>query len=399
VNPGITHLQPYPFERLTHLRKGVTANPALAPIALHIGEPQHPSPQFVLDLLRESEKGYGNYPATKGILELRQAICDWTTRRFSLPAGALDPERHVLPVAGTREALFAIAQLVVERRRGEKVLMPNPFYQIYEGAALLAGAEPVFLNCTPDNGFEPDFDAVPAEVWRDCSLLYTCSPGNPTGRVLGMETLQKLIRLSDQHGFVIAGDECYSEIYPEESRKPTGLLEACAAMGRDFRNCIVFQSLSKRSNLPGLRSGFVAGDPELMEKFLLYRTYQGCALPLPVQKASVAAWRDEAHVAENREAYRRKFEAVLPILAPVMHAPTPDAAFFLWAATPEDDEAFSLRLFRDYNVSVLPGSYLSREADGIVPGRNRIRVSLVAPVAECIEAAHRIRDCLSRMNE
>lgn len=390
MNPGLSSLQPYPFERLTALRRGVAANPALRAITLHIGEPQHPAPAFVLEALRESEREYGNYPATKGITDLREAVTAWLWQRFG--AAGLDPEQNVLPVAGTREALFAFAQFIIDRKPGALVAMPNPFYQIYEGAALLAGAEPYFLNCTPETGFLPDYEAVPEDVWRRCELLYVCSPGNPTGKVEPPATFHKLIELSDRYGFVIASDECYSEIYPDEGNKPVGLLQACSDLGRaDYKNCIVFHSLSKRSNLPGLRSGFVAGDRKIIEKFLLYRTYHGCAMPVPVQRASAMAWGDELHVLANRDAYRNKFDAVVPILEGTLDFYRPDASFYLWAATPIDDEEFSLRLFRDMNVSVLPGSYLSREANGAMPGKKRIRISLVAPVDACREAAERIK--------
>lgn len=396
MNPGLSSLQPYPFERLTALRKGTAANPTLKPITLHIGEPQHPSPSFVLETLREAEREYGNYPATKGITELREAIAAWLWQRFG--AAGLDPEQSVLPVNGTREALFAFAQFVIDRKPGALVAMPNPFYQIYEGAALLAGAEPYFLNCTAETGFVPDYDAVPEEVWRRCELLYVCSPGNPTGKVEPTATFAKLIELSDRYDFVIASDECYSEIYPDESNKPLGLLQACSDLGRaDYKNCVVFHSLSKRSNLPGLRSGFVAGDRQIMEKFLLYRTYHGCAMPLPVQRASIMAWGDELHVLANRDSYRNKFDAVIPILTGSLNFYRPDASFYLWAETPINDEEFSLRLFRDMNVSVLPGSYLSREAHGTNPGKNRIRLSLVAPVDACREAAERIKLLASQL--
>lgn len=396
MNPGLSSLHPYPFERLTALRKGVAANPALKPITLHIGEPQHPAPGFVLETLRENELEYGNYPATKGLAELREAIAAWLWERFG--AAGLDADRHVLPVSGTREALFAFAQFVVDRAPDAVVAMPNPFYQIYEGATLLAGAQPYYLNCTAETGFVPDYDAVPEAVWRRCELLYVCSPGNPTGKVEPTATFAKLLELSDRYGFIIASDECYAEIYPDENAKPVGLLQACADLGRaDYKNCVVFHSLSKRSNLPGLRSGFVAGDATILEKFLLYRTYHGCALPLPVQRASAAAWSDEVHVLANRDAYRAKFDAVIPILEGSLGFYRPDASFYLWAETPIGDEDFSLRLYRDMNVSVLPGSYLSRENQGVNPGKNRIRISLVAPLDACREAAERIKLLVGRL--
>jgi len=338
--------------------------------------------------------GLAVYPTTRGLPELRQAITDWLSRRFALTAG-LDPETQVLPVSGTREALFAFAQAVVARGDpGERplVLMPNPFYQIYEGAALLAGAEPRFLACTAVNGFLPDFDSVGADEWARCQLLYLCSPGNPTGAVLDLLALQRLIALADQYDFAIAADECYSEIYPDEALPPPGLLQAAAALGRtDYQRCVVFHSLSKRSNCPGLRSGFVAGDARLLDRFFLYRTYQGCAMPLQVQAASIAAWRDEAHVRENRALYREKFAAVFEILHPVLPLEPPAAAFYLWPETPISDTAFTRGLFEQENVTLLPGSFLSREVAGANPGRNRVRIALVPPLDECLDAARRIR--------
>ena len=392
MNPDLNKLQPYPFEKLNALKAAVT--PANKPhIALSIGEPKHRPPGFVVEELITHLHGLANYPLTKGRVELRQAIADWLTRRFALPAGSIDAERHVLPVAGTREALFAFAQALVDRNSKPRVLMPNPFYQIYEGAALLAGAEPYFLNTSAETGFLPDFEAVPADVWAHCQLLYLCSPGNPTGAVADMALLQKLIKLADKHDFVIASDECYSELYFDDEQPPVGLLQAAAAMGRsDYKRCVVFHSLSKRSNLPGLRSGFVAGDAGVIEKFLLYRTYHGCALPPHTQAASIKAWADEQHVQNNRELYREKFAAVLDILSPVLKVEQPDAGFYLWPETPIDDAEFAQRLFEQQHVTVLPGSFLSREAHGINPGQNRIRMALVAELDECIEAANRIRD-------
>ncbi|MBL0950256.1 MAG: succinyldiaminopimelate transaminase, partial [Pseudomonas sp.] len=310
---------------------------------------------------------------------------------FGVPAGWLDAARHVLPVNGTREALFAFTQTVVDRDARGLVVSPNPFYQIYEGAAFLAGAEPHYLPCLEAHGFNPDFEAVPAEVWQRCQILFLCSPGNPTGALIPVETLKKLIALADEHDFVIAADECYSELYFDEDTPPPGLLSACAELGRsDFKRCVVFHSLSKRSNLPGLRSGFVAGDAEILKDFLLYRTYHGCAMPVQTQLASVAAWNDEAHVRANRDLYREKFDAVLKILAPVMDVQRPDGGFYLWARTPGDDTLFTRDLFASEHVTVVPGSYLSREVDGVNPGAGRVRMALVAPLAECIEAAERI---------
>ncbi|MCW8828924.1 MAG: succinyldiaminopimelate transaminase, partial [Gammaproteobacteria bacterium] len=362
-------------------------------IALSIGEPKHQPPGFVIEELITHLHSLASYPLTKGRPELRQAISGWLTRRFALPEGSVDAEKHVLPVAGTREALFAFAQAVVDRTTEPLVLSPNPFYQIYEGAALLAGAEPWFLNTTAETGFLPDLDGVPAEVWQRCQLIYLCTPGNPTGAVADIGYLQKLIRLADEHEFIIASDECYSELYFDEADPPAGLLQAAAQMGRgDYQRCVVFHSLSKRSNLPGLRSGFVAGDTAVLERFLTYRTYQGCALPPPTQAASIAAWNDEAHVRANRELYRQKFDAVLAILQPVMKVERPDAGFYLWPETPISDTEFAQQLFAEQNVTVLPGSYLSRDAHGTNPGENRVRMALVAELDECIEAAERIRD-------
>lgn len=392
MNPDLSRLQPYPFEKLNALKAGVQP-PEQPHIALSIGEPKHPAPDFATRRLVESLSGLSVYPTTKGIPELRAAIAGWAGRRFGLEACALDPERHVLPVNGTREALFAFAQAVVDRSRpGPLVLCPNPFYQIYEGAAYLAGAEPWFLNCTAGTGFLPDLDSVPADVWRRCQLLFLCSPGNPTGAVLDFEGFKRVIALADEYDFVIASDECYSEIYFDEAAPPMGLLEACARLGRrDFHRCVVFHSLSKRSNLPGLRSGFVAGDAEVLEQFLLYRTYHGCAMPLQVQQASIAAWQDESHVQENRRVYARKFERVLAELAGCLDVTLPDAGFYLWAKTPGDDAEFARALYAAENVTVLPGQFLAREAHGLNPGQGRIRIALVAAEDECLEAAARIR--------
>ncbi|MEJ2345173.1 MAG: succinyldiaminopimelate transaminase [Gammaproteobacteria bacterium] len=392
MNPDLHRLQPYPFEKLARLKHGVTPPADLEHIALSIGEPRHPTPGFISEELITHLHGLSSYPVTRGGPALRESIRDWLQHRFGLPAGSLDANANVLPVSGTREALFALAQCVIDRSAEPVVMMPNPFYQIYEGAALLAGAEPWFLSADPDRGFVPDFNAVPEDTWRRCQLIYICSPGNPTGAVLDRATLQKLIDLADRHDFVIASDECYSEIYFDETRPPPGLLGAAAAMGNtDYRRCVVFHSLSKRSNAPGLRSGFVAGDAAVLDKFLLYRTYQGCAMPPPTQAASTAAWRDERHVADNRALYREKFEAVLEILQPVLNVQRPDAGFYLWPETPIDDTEFARGLFATQNVAVLPGSYLSRSVDGHNPGGRRLRIALVAPVDACVEAAQRIR--------
>jgi N-succinyldiaminopimelate aminotransferase len=396
MNPDLERLQAYPFERLAALKGGLTPPADLPHIPLSIGEPRHPTPGFILETLKSHLAGLASYPATRGGAELRGAAAAWLERRFVLPAGSVDPERQVLPVNGTREALFALAQAVVDRRRDALVLLPNPFYQIYEGAALLAGATPWYLPCTAATGFLPDFDAVPARVWERCQLLYLCSPANPTGAVLGLDQLERVIELADRHDFLIAADECYSEVYLDEANPPPGLLQAAARLGRrDWGRCVVFHSLSKRSNVPGLRSGFVAGDPMVLERFLLYRTYHGCSMPPPTQAASAAAWGDERHVRENRELYRRKFEAVLEILAPVLEAQAPAGSFYLWPRVPGGDEAFARSLFARRHVTVLPGSYLSRRVDGLDPGAGHVRMALVAPVEDCIEAAHRIRDHLT----
>ncbi len=396
MNSDLQRLQPYPFEKLNALKAQVDAPEQLDPIPLSIGEPKHLPPPFVIEALQTNLDKLANYPSTKGLPELRQAIAAWAGRRFQLPPGSLDAERHVLPVNGTREALFAFAQAVVNRDPDSPkplVVSPNPFYQIYEGAALLAGADPHYLNCTRDNNYIPDFDAVPAATWQRCQLLYLCSPGNPTGAVIDTATLQKLIALADEHDFVIASDECYSELYFDESAPPVGLLQACAELGRDdYHRCVVFHSLSKRSNLPGLRSGFVAGDAAILECFLLYRTYHGCAMPVPTQLASIAAWNDEVHVKANRDLYRQKFDAVLEILDGVLEVRKPDASFYLWPRTPIADTDFAQQLFAQQHVTVLPGRYIARNVEGqINPGENHVRMALVAPVDKCIEGAQRIK--------
>ncbi len=392
MNPDLSRLHPYPFERMAKLFAGVTPPDGLETIRLSIGEPKHPTPAFIAEAMIEHLHGLSLYPSTRGTDGLRTAICNWLTTRFDLPANSLDPDRHALPVNGTREALFAIAQCMVDRSRDAAVLMPNPFYQIYEGAALLAGAEPVFLNATADTHYLPDFAAVSESTWKRCQLLYLCSPGNPTGQVIDTATLQRLIELAHKHDFVIASDECYSEIYREDDTPPPGLLQAAAQMGNDsYTHCLVFHSLSKRSNVPGLRSGFVAGDADLIQAFFHYRTYHGCAMPPATQDASVRAWHDEAHVQENRRLYREKFTAVADILSPVMEIDIPPAGFYLWQRTPLDDSEFALELYRQQNVVVLPGSYLSRDTPDGNPGHKHVRMALVAPLDECLDAAHRIR--------
>ncbi len=398
MNPDLARLQPYPFERMARLHAGVTPPAAMETIRLSIGEPKHPTPGFITEALIEHLHGLSVYPSTRGSEALRNAIVAWLIQRFGLPPASLDAGRHVLPVNGTREALFAIAQCLVDRSANPLVLMPNPFYQIYEGAALLAGAEPYFLNTDAGSGYLPNFRAVPESVWQRCQLIYLCSPGNPTGQVVDQQTLQELIALALRHDFVIVSDECYSEIYHDEAQRPPGLLAAAAAMGNDgYRQCLVFHSLSKRSNAPGLRSGFVAGDARLIEGFLLYRTYHGCAMPPATQDASARAWRDERHVVENRRLYREKFAAVTEVLAPLLNVGRPPASFYLWPRTPIDDQEFSRRLYQQQNVIVLPGSYLSRDTPAGNPGRNHVRMALVAPLDECVEAARRIRSFVEQL--
>ncbi len=396
MNPHLDQLHPYPFEQLRQLFAGVVPNAGYSPISLGIGEPKHPTPAFIEKALMHAMAGLSSYPSTIGGEPLRAAIAGWLQHRYGIPP--VDPATMVLPVNGSREALFAIAQCVVDASKGDALVMsPNPFYQIYEGAAYLAGAEPYYVNSEPGRNFAPDFGSVPDDVWPRVQLLYVCSPGNPTGAVLSLEDWQQLFALSDRHGFAIAADECYSEIY-FGATPPLGALEAAHQLGRSggkhpYENLIVFSSLSKRSNVPGMRSGFVAGDPQLLKKFLLYRTYCGGAMSPPVQAASIAAWNDEHHVQENRALYREKFRLITPLLREVMDVELPDAGFYLWAdvrRTGLSDTDFARRLYAEYNVTVLPGSYLAREAHGINPGRNRIRMALVAGVDEGLDAANRI---------
>lgn len=392
MNQDLQRLQPYPFVKLNQLKAQVSPPKHLAHIALSIGEPKHPAPHFVIEQLIEHTHQYSQYPLTKGILGLRESIQHWLCNRFNLNPSSLDPEQHILPVNGTREALFALAQCVVDRyQKNASVLMPNPFYQIYEGAAILAGAEPIFLNCLERNNFLPDLDAVTEQQWQNCQLLYLCTPANPTGAVMPSEYLQKAISLSLKYNFIIASDECYSEIYFDENSPPIGLLQAAAKMGNDqYQNCIAFHSLSKRSNLPGLRSGFVAGDAAIISQFLLYRTYHGSAMSPATQSASIAAWADETHVQKNRALYQQKFNQVSALLKDSLKPILPDAGFYFWAKTPESDVQFAQNLFAEQNITVLPGQYLSRIKDDINPGENFIRMALVAPINECIEAANRI---------
>ncbi|CAI8884024.1 succinyldiaminopimelate transaminase [Methylococcus capsulatus] len=398
MNPKLASLHPYPFEKLADLKRG-RLPPADKPhIAMSIGEPQHPTPHFIAEALLQHLHGLASYPTTKGGPELRRCIAQWLERRFDLGEGGVDPERQVLPVNGTREALFAFAQAVIDPAEQPLVLMPNPFYQIYEGAAILAGAEPFFLNTTAESGFLPDFDAVPETVWRRCRLVYVCSPGNPTGAVMGGDQQRRLLELAERYDFIVASDECYSELYADEADPPAGLLQTAAAMGNtEFRRCVVFHSLSKRSNAPGLRSGFVAGDADILGRFLLYRTYHGCAMPLTVQKASERAWADEIHVRENRALYRRKFDAVATVLGDVLDLTVPSAGFYLWLRTPIDDTAFAAGLFEAQNVTVLPGRFLSRPSGGVDPGTGHVRIALVAPLEECVVAAHRIKQFIQTL--
>jgi N-succinyldiaminopimelate aminotransferase len=391
MNPLLDRLQPYPFERLAALTAGATPPADRHPIALSIGEPRHAPPAFIGDALVRTLDRLAVYPKAAGLPVLRSACAGWLERRFELGAGAVDPATMVIPVNGTREGLFSFVQAVLDPAAGGLVLMPNPFYQIYEGAALLAGAEPWYLDTTAATGFLPDLDAVPADVWSRCRILFICSPGNPTGAVMDEAYLLRVLELAGRYGFVVASDECYADIYLDESAPPPGLLGACLRAGNTrFEGCAVFHSLSKRSSVPGLRSGFVAGDAALMDGFRLYRTYHGCAVPEMVQLASVPAWSDDLHAAENRRRYQEKFDAVVPILGEVMPVTRPAAAFYLWLETPIDDEAFTRGLYAAENVLALPGRYLSRDHAGGNPGAGRVRVSLVAELDECIEAARRI---------
>ncbi len=389
MNSRLDQLHPYPFQKLRELFAGVTPNPDFAPINLSIGEPKHPTPEFIKQALMQNLAGLATYPLTQGTEALRKSLAAWCQRRYGVE---LDPATEVLPVNGSREALFAFAQAVVDPSKHKKrVVSPNPFYQIYEGAALLAGATPYYLNTTPENGFRMTWETVPEDMWEMVQLVYVCSPGNPTGKVMSLKDWKALFELSDQHGFVIASDECYSEIYFDETRPPLGALTAAKQLNRGHKNLVVFNSLSKRSNVPGLRSGLVAGDAEVLKRFLLYRTYHGSAMSPMVQAVSAIAWDDEAHVIENRRQYAGKFAAVQPVLNQSMDAPMPDAAFYLWAKVPGgDDTDFARELYRDYHVTVLPGSFLARDAKGINPGKGFVRIALVDGLEQCVAAAERI---------
>jgi N-succinyldiaminopimelate aminotransferase len=397
MNPDLDRLQPYPFQKLAALFNEVTASPAHRAIGLHIGEPKHATPPFIMEALAQNLPGLANYPTTQGGDALRGGIAQWLAQRYDIPAP--DSRTQVLPVNGSREALFSFAQAVIDRTRpSPSVVCPNPFYQIYEGAALLAGATPYFLNTLPEDNFKLNFEALPEEVWRHTQLIYVCSPGNPNGRVMPLEEWQTLFELSDRFGFVIASDECYSEIYFDTP--PLGALEAARNLGRsDYKNLVVFSSLSKRSNVPGLRSGFVAGDAGVIKKFTLYRTYHGCAMNPAVQAASLAAWGDEAHVQENRRLYTEKFSRIAEILKPVLPVALPDAGFYLWVKTPIGDTAYAQALYRDYNVSTLPGSFLAREARGVNPGAGFVRIALVAELQETVEAAQRIAEFTLKLKQ
>ena len=395
MNPRLDQLLAYPFERLAKLKAGVTPPAQLAHIAMSIGEPQHTPPQFILDTLRTNMHRLGSYPTTVGLPEFRSSAARWLQRRFALPMQAVDPQTMVLPVNGTREALFAFVQATVDDRSSPLVAMPNPFYQIYEGAALLAGAQPCFLDTTAATDYLPDLGAVAPETWRRCQVLFLCSPGNPTGAVMPLGLLRQALELAERYDFVVASDECYTELYLEETAPPPSLLQAALAAGHDqFQRCVVFHSLSKRSSVPGLRSGFVAGDPRILSRFLLYRTYHGSAMAVPTQLASIAAWDEDTHAAANRRLYQEKYAQVLPILHPVLNVEQPQGGFYLWPQVEQNDEVFTRELFARKNLTVLPGSYLARPGTSGAPdpGAGRVRISLVPPVAQCVEAAERIRD-------
>ena len=398
MNKELKKLQTYPFQKLTALLERTSTTSKDRAIALTIGEPKHSPPDFVLEFFQDSSKlsaALGSYPATRGLKSLRDSVAKFLVKRYDLRT-PIDSERQILPVNGTREALFAIAQCVLSKKSTGLVLMPNPFYQIYEGAGILAGSNPYFLNCFEDTNFQPNFEEVDVSTWTKCELLYICTPGNPSGAAISLETMKHLIQLSDEHNFVIASDECYSEIYHTESSPPPGILQACDKLNRgSYKNCLVFNSLSKRSNLPGLRSGFVAGDAKLIENFLLYRTYHGSAMPLHHQFVSALAWADEDHVVKNRSLYREKVSEVIKILETVLSVPRPECGFFLWPKTPGSDTQFSINLYEQTNTKVLPGSFLSRDTFAGNPGKNRVRLALVQPLEECIEAARRIKNFMN----
>ncbi len=398
MNSNLDRLQSYPFQKLRELFAGVTPNPAFTPVDLHIGEPKHVTPEFIRQALADNLAVLARYPTTLGTRSLRGSIATWLTQRFRLPAINLDTQ--VMPVSGSREALFSFAQAVIDTTASEKpvVVCPNPFYQIYEGAAILAGARPCFINTLSDRKFRLDYTQLPVDIWSQTQLIYVCTPNNPTGSVMTLDEWQQLYTLADRHNFVIAADECYSEIYFDEAYPPLGALEAACQLGREnFSRLVVFNSLSKRSNVPGLRSGLVAGDATLLEKFYLYRTYHGCTMNPAVQVASTVAWNDASHVVENRRLYREKFTTITTSLAEQMPVQMPEAGFYLWVKTPISDLEFTKQLYRDYNVTVLPGSYLARDVRGVNPGKNYVRIALVAPLAECVEAADRIKSLVTHL--
>lgn len=398
MNPGFKNLHAYPFERLNKLFESVTIPEGKSAINLAIGEPKHPTPDFILDALKSNADDIACYPTTRGSEELKTSIASWLCQRFNLPAASISIDENILPVNGTREALFAIAQTIIgEQSDVPVVILPNPFYQIYEGAAILAGAGPYYLNCTEENNFIPDFSSVPKNIWQRCQLIYLCSPGNPSGTVVNQDQVKQLLELAEKYDFVIASDECYSEIYQNEEEPPIGLLECANNLGNsEYKRCLVFHSLSKRSNVPGLRSGFIAGDSELIASFLQYRTYHGSAMSLLVQKASITAWNDETHVKQNRDKYREKFTNVCDILSPVLSVTPPPASFYLWPELAYSDTDFARKLYTSENIKVLPGSFLSRNINDVNPGKNHIRLALVAEVEECVDAAHRIKQFIEK---
>lgn len=388
MNPHLSQLQPYPFARLREAMQGVHPPEGVVPVPLQIGEPKHPAPAMITDALTAALPRLDAYPQTAGLPELRQACAGFLQRRYGL---ALDPNSEILPVLGSREALFSFVQTALGGNEQEKpvVVCPNPFYQIYEGAALLAGAETAFANCRAPH-FKPDWGSIPADVWQRVKLVFVCSPHNPCGSVLQKADWAELFELQSRYGFIIAADECYSEIY-FEGEPPVGCLQAAAELGRGFGKLVMFTSLSKRSNVPGLRSGFVAGDAALLKDFLLYRTYHGSAMGIPVQMASIAAWNDETHVLENRRLYQEKFARVLPILAQGFEVTRPDASFYIWLQAPDgDDLAFARTLWREAAIQVLPGRFLARDTAQGNPGAGYVRIALVAPVADCVAAAEKI---------
>ncbi len=399
MNPNLDQLHPYPFEKLKQLKQGIIPPIDKAHIALSIGEPKHETPTLIHEALIKNIDGIAKYPTTKGLPELRQAIANWISHRFKIITQDVDSETQVIPVSGTREVLFSFTQAMVDSSQNPVVIMPNPFYQIYEGAAILAGAKPYYLNTTEVTEYLPDFDSVPDEIWQRCQLIFICSPGNPTGTVISQENHQKLMALAEKYDFIIASDECYTEIYDDENNPPQGLLQTAYEIGnKTFERCVIFHSLSKRSNAPGLRSGFVAGDAKILQKYFQYRTYQGCALSIQTQYASIAAWNDEAHVKENRVLYREKFTAFINILSGVCSIKKPPASFYLWLKTSIDDAEFAQQLFKQQNITVLPGSYLSRYVNDENPGKNHVRIALVASVDECIEAANRIKHFINTID-